>query len=152
MQLNQEIRTPNVPDEIHMVGKPGTRQEGFKPTPGIPIKDLTPDQIREYAELWKETFFKHYCKAAGYEAMPEPDYAESPNQMLINVSPEPLNSLPAFQANLKITQLHLIDVLDNMDALASEPIVDDERRKLISIARMQVLKANEKIESAYEGL
>lgn len=54
--------------------------------------------------------------------------------------------------NLLFLKRNLAAVLDGLRALSTEPDVDDNRRRLIYEAEVEILKANTKLEDAFSGL
>jgi hypothetical protein len=51
--IELKIKTPSVPNYVHIEQPPGLKQEGFKEVPGIAICDLTDAQLESLADDWK---------------------------------------------------------------------------------------------------
>lgn len=65
MDKTIKLLPPKMPDEIYFETPPRVRQDGFHPRQGILVKDLSPDEALEYAELMKQTFLEHYGRLTG---------------------------------------------------------------------------------------
>lgn len=143
-----------MPDEIYFQASAVQRQDGFSGASAnsLKVSSMTPEQALEYAELMKETFIKHWCTLTGNEKVPQPERALSANDFLVGITAKPLPDLGAFQTNLQFLRNNFAEVLDGLDAFASEPIIDQSRHELIDKARVKVLNANDAVTDAFAGL
>lgn len=60
MEKRFEVLPPMMPNFVRFKREAGLRQDGFKVDEGFSIADFTYEEAREYAELMKVTFMKHW--------------------------------------------------------------------------------------------
>jgi hypothetical protein len=55
-----KVLPPTMPNFARFEKEAGLRQDGFKVDEGFPIRKFTKEEAKEYAELMKSTFIKHW--------------------------------------------------------------------------------------------
>jgi hypothetical protein len=60
MEKKIELLPPSMPNFVRFQLPATLRQEGFKQSEAISVKDFTREEAEEYGELMKQTFIKHW--------------------------------------------------------------------------------------------
>ncbi len=60
MEKRFKVIPPSMPNFVRFEKEAQLRQEGFKVDEGFHIKNFTPEEAIEFAELMKQTFLDHY--------------------------------------------------------------------------------------------
>ena len=60
MEKTFKVLPPKMPNFVRFEKKANLKQDGFKVDEGFDIKNFTPKEALEFAELMKQTFLEHY--------------------------------------------------------------------------------------------
>lgn len=58
VEIKMEVLPFPVPDKVFVKQKPGTRQEGFKQNPGIPLDELDAEALNDLCKQFREAVFE----------------------------------------------------------------------------------------------
>ena len=60
MEKKFQVLPPTMPNFVRFKKEAGLRQDGFKTDDGFAIENFTEQEAKEYAELMRDTFMKHW--------------------------------------------------------------------------------------------